>query len=225
MFGMNTWIWFDTSSWNLHWSNSTHCQYTFNTVDVDALATTEARASTDIWHWTNKPEYFIFSIRRDKTQFVITGVKRFILTHWGRVTHICVGELTIIGSDNGLSPERRQAIIWTNAGILLIGNKPQWNYKRNSNIFNKENTFENVVCEMLLISSRPQCVKKMIYFFLLNKKGYPVIVTIPVPLLFWRECGTGGVAMDTQPRRVDDHQDQQQDYFLLTASDGWRGHT
>ena len=43
------------------------------------------------------------------------------LTHWARVTHICVGKLTIIGSDNGLSPERRQAIIWTNAGILLIG--------------------------------------------------------------------------------------------------------
>ena len=43
------------------------------------------------------------------------------LTHWGRVTHICISKLTIIGSDNGLSPERRQAIIWTNAGILLIG--------------------------------------------------------------------------------------------------------
>ena len=43
-----------------------------------------------------------------------------ILTHWGRVTHICVGKLIIIGSDNGLSPERRQAIIWTNDGILLI---------------------------------------------------------------------------------------------------------
>ena len=43
------------------------------------------------------------------------------LTHWGRVTHICVGKLTIIGSDNDLSPERRQAIIWTNAGILLFG--------------------------------------------------------------------------------------------------------
>ena len=27
---------------------------------------------------------------------------------------------TIIGSNNGLSPGRRQAIIWTNAGILLI---------------------------------------------------------------------------------------------------------
>ena len=43
------------------------------------------------------------------------------LTHWGRATHICVGKLTTIGSDNGLSPGRRQAIIWTIAGILLIG--------------------------------------------------------------------------------------------------------
>ena len=43
------------------------------------------------------------------------------LTHWGRVTHICLGNLTIIGSDNGLSPGRRQPITWTNAGILLIG--------------------------------------------------------------------------------------------------------
>ena len=42
------------------------------------------------------------------------------LTHWGRVTHICISKLTIIGSDNGLLPSRRQAIIWTNAGILLI---------------------------------------------------------------------------------------------------------
>ena len=41
--------------------------------------------------------------------------------YWGRVTHMCVGKLSIIGSDNGLSPERRQAIIRTNAGILLIG--------------------------------------------------------------------------------------------------------
>ena len=43
------------------------------------------------------------------------------LTHWGRVTHICVDNLAIIGPDNGLSPGRRQAIIWINAGILLIG--------------------------------------------------------------------------------------------------------
>ena len=46
---------------------------------------------------------------------------RFDLTHWGRVTHICVSKLTTIGSDNGLAPGRRQAIIQTNAGMLLIG--------------------------------------------------------------------------------------------------------
>ena len=37
------------------------------------------------------------------------------------MTHICVSKLTNIGSDNGLSPGRRQAIIWTSDGILLIG--------------------------------------------------------------------------------------------------------
>ena len=37
------------------------------------------------------------------------------------MTHICVSKLTVIGSDNGLSPCRRQAIIWSSAGILLIG--------------------------------------------------------------------------------------------------------
>ena len=37
------------------------------------------------------------------------------------MTHICVDDITTIGSDNGLSPDRRQAIIWTNAEILLIG--------------------------------------------------------------------------------------------------------
>ena len=34
---------------------------------------------------------------------------------------MCVSILAIIGADNGLSPSGRQAIIWTNAGILLIG--------------------------------------------------------------------------------------------------------
>ena len=43
------------------------------------------------------------------------------ITHWGQVTYICISSVTIIRSDNDLSPGRRQAIIWTNAGILLIG--------------------------------------------------------------------------------------------------------
>ena len=47
--------------------------------------------------------------------------ERSQLTHWGRVMHVCVSNLTIIVSDNGLSPGRCQAIIWTNARMLLIG--------------------------------------------------------------------------------------------------------
>ena len=43
------------------------------------------------------------------------------LTHWGRVTHICVNKPTIIGSDNGLSPGLCQAILGTNVVRLLIG--------------------------------------------------------------------------------------------------------
>ena len=35
--------------------------------------------------------------------------------------HLCIGTLTIIGSDNSLSPGRHQAIIWTSVGILLTG--------------------------------------------------------------------------------------------------------
>ena len=34
---------------------------------------------------------------------------------------LCEENWTVIGSDNGLSPDRRQAIIWANAGLLLIG--------------------------------------------------------------------------------------------------------
>ena len=34
--------------------------------------------------------------------------------------HICISKLAIIGSDNGLSPDQGQAIIWTNTEILLI---------------------------------------------------------------------------------------------------------
>ena len=57
-----------------------------------------------------------------KNNFKMLSVKwwPFVLTYWGRVTYICVSKRTTIGSDNGLSPGRRQAIIWPNAGILFI---------------------------------------------------------------------------------------------------------
>ena len=67
----------------------------------------------------------LLSVHKNIKNILISINRRLLerpqLTHWGRVTHICVGNLTIIGSDNGLSPGRRQAITWTNVEILLIG--------------------------------------------------------------------------------------------------------
>ena len=48
------------------------------------------------------------------------GIVQAKLTHCGRVTHICISKIIVIGSDNGLLPGRHQAIIWTDAGILII---------------------------------------------------------------------------------------------------------
>ena len=81
------------------------------------------------------------------------------------MTHVCVSKLTIIGSDNGLLPGWRQAIIWTNAGILLSG--PLRTYFSEIWIeilifLWKKVTFENVVYKMF-ISSRPQCVNSLIH--------------------------------------------------------------
>ena len=64
--------------------------------------------------------------------------------------------LTIIGSDNGLSPGRCQAIIWTNAGILLIGPSG----KNFSEIFIKINKFSFMKMHFKMLSGkrRPFCV-------------------------------------------------------------------
>ena len=92
---------------NVTWTNLAKGLYHMNTgwhVVKKCVSGYKARWETDSMkhHWTCWLTYTL-------------------LTHWGRATHICVGKLTIIGSDNGLSPGRRQAIIWTIAGILLIG--------------------------------------------------------------------------------------------------------
>ena len=81
--------------------------------------------------WETILYYYYFSLRRaawpwsSTCIFIVALLQQVtywdhIRKLWGRVTYICVSKLTIMGSDNGLSPGRRQAIIWTNAGILLI---------------------------------------------------------------------------------------------------------
>ena len=70
------------------------------------------------------------------------------------MTHKCVSKWTIIGSDNGLSPARCQAIIWTNAAILLINSWEQTseNVTRNFYILFIENAFQNVVRKNIVAS-------------------------------------------------------------------------
>ena len=61
-----------------------------------------------------------------------------LLTRRGRVTHICVSKLIIVGSDIGLSPGRFQAIIWANlwnAVMWTLGNQLKRNFNRKSYIF------------------------------------------------------------------------------------------
>ena len=78
-----------------------------------------------MWHvflWKNSNYLHKCVLRNFYSFFFTVPIKYFsALTHSDRVMHICVSKLAIIGSDNGLSPGWRQAIMWTNAGILLIG--------------------------------------------------------------------------------------------------------
>ena len=64
-----------------------------------------------------------------------------------------------------MSPVQRQAIIWTNAGLLLIGplgtNFCETLIDIYIYIFIWENALENVVCKITAIFARPRCVKVM----------------------------------------------------------------
>ena len=76
-----------------------------------------------------------------------------VLTHWGRAMHICVSKLPTICSDDGLAPGRRQAIIWTNDGILLIG--PLWTNFSEILIGIKTFSFKKMHLKMLSAKWRP----------------------------------------------------------------------
>ena len=65
--------------------------------------------------------------------------------------------MVIIGSGNGLVPNRQQAITWTNDDWLYIGALGKNSI--NTTFIVQENIFQNVVCKMSAILSRPRCVK------------------------------------------------------------------
>ena len=90
-------------------------------------------------------------------------------THSGQLMHICISKLslTIIGSNNGLSPGRCWAIILTNAGILLIGPLGT--------------NFNDILIEIHTFS-----FKKM-YFKMSSAKWWPFCLGLNV--LIWRNHG------------------------------------
>ena len=97
------------------------------------------------------------------------------LTRWGRVTHKCVSKIVITGSDNGLLRDRRQAIIWTDAEILLIG--PLINFSEiliEINIF----SFKKIHLKMLSVKWRPFCLS-------LNMLSYDLLVYIYHAHCWW----------------------------------------
>ena len=76
--------------------------------------------------------------------------------HWGRVTHICIDNLTIVGSVNGLLPGQHIAIIWTSAGLLSI--HPQGTYFNEISIKIQTFSFKKMHLKVLSAKSRPFCL-------------------------------------------------------------------
>ena len=84
------------------------------------------------------------------------------------MTHIGVSKLTIIGSDNGLSPGWPQVIIWTNAGILSIGPLATKfsEILIEIHIFSLKKCIWNCRLQNGGHFPRPQCVKPILYVLL-----------------------------------------------------------
>ena len=103
---------------------------------------------------------------------------KIILTHWGRVMHICVSKLAIIGSENGLSPGRLQAIIWTNAGISLIG--PLGTNFNEISIEIRKISFKKIHFKISSGKWRPSClglnvlITKLHAYYLVCIRGYTI---------------------------------------------------
>ena len=81
-----------------------------------------------------------------------------MLHHWSRVTHKCVGNVTIIGSNNspnGAKPHYLNQCLtivnWT------VTDKILWKFNRNSYILIHEIALEGIVCEMATILYLPHC--------------------------------------------------------------------
>ena len=111
----------------------------------------------------------------------------FVFTYWGRVTHIYIGKLSIIGSDNDLSPGRRQSIIWTNAGMLLI----ETNLDSNRGFFRPRDLkiwwmTSSTLHQALCIISNPSVNSNWSYCPKTLNSGQNRQFFVPCDLVIWR---------------------------------------
>ena len=106
------------------------------------------------------------------------------------MTHTCVSKVTINGSDNGLSPGWRQVIVWTNAGMLLIGLQVNIAVKYLSKLiyFHSRKCISkcrliNRVSASMYVETKASCVTSVITFgvsvHIFNKIAANFLTTIP----------------------------------------------
>ena len=112
--------------------------------------------------WPN-PDAGLTNIYLENRSLALPTMWLFNLTHWGRVTHICVAELGhhwfrqwfVACSVPGHFLDQCWLIVnWTPKNIYI--------FYRNSYIFIQENESENVVRKIVAIMSRPQCANRCI---------------------------------------------------------------
>ena len=105
-------------------------------------------------------------------------------------------KLTTIGSDNDLSPRRRQAVIWTNPGILLIGplgtNFSELLIATHILSFKKMKMLSE---KMAAILSRSHCVLKVTYEIYMHF-SYNMTIGKCMPKASEYPCVTGLFALD-----------------------------
>ena len=80
-----------------------HWLFTFRYLEISRNSKSSTRIS-----WNNNDQFVVGNYSTEihlvLDKFFVTVIRHVQSSHWGRVTHICVSKLNIIGSYNGLSP-------------------------------------------------------------------------------------------------------------------------
>ena len=107
--------------------------------------------------------------------------------------------MAIIGSDNGLSPVRRQTIAST-IDDLLLSTPLRTNFNQNMLNFCQDNAFENIVCKILAILSRPRHIDDIFLHVFLPRVCRRVFQTLaekhfPAPDRRLASCSASAVCL------------------------------